>query len=98
MLCYFRCPQHQKHRKLSSGRKGIYPSILPIPSHPMKYLLLIPAAALCMTSCGKNDKNSINDALDRRPNEQLRDAGENIGDSVDQAAKDIGDAVERATE
>lgn len=64
----------------------------------MKTLLLIPAAALFMTSCGKNDKNSINDALDRRPNEQLRDTGENIGDSVDKAAKDIGDAVERATE
>lgn len=52
---------------------------------------------LALTACepktpGEKVKDKVDDALDRRPNEKLRDAGENIKE----AAKDTKDAVKEA--
>ena len=46
---------------------------------------------------GSNNKDSINDALDRRPNEKPRDAVEDIGDAAKRAGGDVKDAVKDAT-
>ncbi len=46
---------------------------------------------------GSNNKDSLNDALDRRPNEKARDALESAGDAVKEAGGDIKDAVKDAT-
>lgn len=46
---------------------------------------------------GSNNKDSLNDALDRRPNEQARDAVESTGDAVKEAGGEIKDAVKDAT-
>lgn len=46
---------------------------------------------------GTNNKDSLNDALDRRPNEKTRDAVESTGDAVKEAGGDIKDAVKDAT-
>jgi hypothetical protein len=61
------------------------------------YLLPIAAGCIALMSCN-NQKDGINDALDRRPNESVRDAAEDVGDTVKDAAKDIGDAVDNATD
>jgi hypothetical protein len=56
----------------------------------MKFQILILAtAALALPACEKKSDvgNSINDALDRRPNEKLRDAGEDINDAVQDATR-----------
>ena len=63
----------------------------------MKLNYLLVAAGLAMIpACEKNDppevKEKIDDALDRRPNEGLKDAGEDLKD----AAKDAGDEVKDA--
>ena len=34
-------------------------------------------------------KDKVNDALDRRPNEKLRDAAEDVRDGVKEAVKDL---------
>ena len=46
---------------------------------------------------GSNNKDSLNDALDRRPNEKARDAVESTGDAVKEAGGEIKDAVKDAT-
>lgn len=46
---------------------------------------------------GTNNKDSVNDALDRRPNEKVRDAAEDVGDSMKRGAGDTKDAVKDAT-
>lgn len=46
---------------------------------------------------GSNSKDSLNDALDRRPNEKARDALESTGDAVKEAGGEIKDAVKDAT-
>ena len=38
-------------------------------------------------------KDKVNDALDRRPNEKLRDAAEDVRDGVKKAVKDVKEAV-----
>jgi hypothetical protein len=42
---------------------------------------------------GSNNKDSLNDALDRRSHEKTRDAAEDIGDATKKAGGDIKDAV-----
>ncbi len=58
--------------------------------------LLVAASLATFTACEKKDtpdiKEKVDDALDRRPNENLKDAGEDLKD----AAKDVGDEVEDA--
>jgi hypothetical protein len=63
-----------------------------------RLLLLLPLL-LTVVACepkdqttGEKVKDKVNDALDNRPNEGLRDAGEDIRDG----AKDAGDAVKDA--
>jgi hypothetical protein len=46
---------------------------------------------------GTNNKDSVNDALDRRPNEKVRDKAEDVGDSMKRSAGDAKDAVKDAT-
>jgi hypothetical protein len=60
--------------------------------------LLIASALVALPACSDkpavtgDGKNSVNDALDNRPAEPVRDAAEDIGD----AAKDAGTAVKDA--
>jgi hypothetical protein len=80
------------------------------PKTTMKLNYLFAAAALAfIPACEKNEtpevKEKIDDALDRRPNEELKDAGEDIkdaakdaGNDVKDAAKDIKEDVKDATE
>lgn len=46
---------------------------------------------------GSNNKDSLNDALDRRPHEKTRDAAEDVGDSMKRTGGDIKDAVKDET-
>lgn len=70
-----------------------------------KFSLLLFALpfVLALGACDKapspssNAQNSLNDALDRRPNEKLRDAAEDTSDAVKRAAGDVKDAVKDAT-
>ena len=64
----------------------------------MKTTYLIASLAFCfIASCERHEsekvKDKVNDALDRRPNEKLRDAGEDIGDAAKDAGKDLKDAA-----
>ncbi|MFZ1244273.1 MAG: hypothetical protein WAR41_04335 [Azonexus sp.] len=67
------------------------------------YALLLALPLLCaLAACDKpadlssNAKNSINDALDRRPQEKIRDAAEDAGDAIKKGAGDVKDAVKDA--
>lgn len=61
----------------------------------LNYLLVAAGLAL-IPACEKKEtpevKEKIDDALDRRPNEGLKDAGEDLKD----AAEDVGDEVKDA--
>ena len=67
----------------------------------MKKLLSLIALStcLCLPACNKskpatgNSQDGINDALDRRPSEKVRDAAEDTSDAVKDAGKDLKDAV-----
>jgi gas vesicle protein len=64
----------------------------------MKFSYLIVAAGLAtFAACEKHEspevKEKVNDALDRRPNEKLKDAGEDMKDAAEDAGKDIKDAA-----
>lgn len=64
--------------------------------------LLVLPALLAITACepkGGADavKDKVNDALDQRPNEKLRDAAEDVRDGVKDAAKGVKDAAKDAT-
>lgn len=66
-------------------------------------LVLALPFVIALSACDKapspssNAQNSINDALDRRPNEKIRDAAEDTSDAVKRAAGDIKDAAKDAT-
>jgi hypothetical protein len=50
------------------------------------------------TSCERKPKSlgeKIEDGLDTRPNEKIKDAGEDASDAVRDAARDVKDAVKR---
>ena len=75
----------------------------------MKLTYLIAAASLAtFSACEKKEtpevKEKVDDALDRRPNEGIKDAAEDIkddakdlGNDVKDAAKDLKDDVKDAT-
>ena len=65
----------------------------------LQHQLLIAAALLTLPACEQkpanvNQKDGIKDALDTRPNEGLRDAGEDVQDAAKDVGKDLKDAAE----
>ena len=57
-------------------------------------------ASLTVPGCERKPKTlgeKIDDALDARPNEKIKDAGEDAADAVKDAAHDVKDAVKDAT-
>ena len=58
---------------------------------------------LALTACERKQttsekmKDTVNDALDRRPAEGVRDAAEDAKDAVKDAAKDTKDAIKDTT-
>ena len=68
----------------------------------LHHLLFVTATLLALPACEKKStsekvKDGINDALDRRPGEKVRDAAEDAKDAVKDAGKDVKDAVKDAT-
>ena len=68
----------------------------------LHHILIITAALLAQSACEKqpirgNTKDGVNDALDRRPGENVRDAAEDAADAVKEAGKDVKDAVKEST-
>jgi hypothetical protein len=61
-------------------------------------LAVIPSCEEKKKTVTEEVKENVNDALDRRPNEKLKDAAEDIHDAVKDAAKDTKDAVKDAAE
>jgi len=66
-----------------------------------RHILILISSVLILSACEKKSptdelKDSVNDALDRRPAEGVRDAIEDAGDAVKDAAKETGDAVKGA--
>jgi ABC-type transporter MlaC component len=62
-------------------------------------LLVLPVIAV-LAACEQKPastteqiKDKVNDALDRRPNEKLKDAGEDLRDGAKSAVKDLKDAT-----
>jgi hypothetical protein len=64
--------------------------------------LFLAATLVTLTACeskpNPDRQDGVKDALDARPNEELRDAGEEAGDAVKDAAHDIKDGVKAAGE
>lgn len=64
-------------------------------------LLTVVAVLLTLPACEKQSptakaKDGVNDALDRRPGEKVRDAAEDATDAVKDAAKDVKNGVKDA--
>lgn len=64
----------------------------------MKLHYLFAAATFAiLPACEKHEtpnvKEKVDDALDRRPNEKLKDAGEDVKDAAKDAADDVKDAA-----
>lgn len=59
--------------------------------------LLIAAALLALPACEQrsniNQTDGVKDAFDARPHEEIRDAGEQIGEAVKDAGRGIKNAV-----
>ena len=64
--------------------------------------LLITVALFILPACDKssnsNQTDGIKDALDARPHEEIRDAGEEVGAAVKDAGGEIKDAVKDAVD
>ena len=65
-------------------------------------LLLISAALLALPACEQRTnsekvENAVDDALDRRPGEKVRDAAEEARDALKKAGADVKDAAKDAT-
>lgn len=60
-------------------------------------LLLVVASLLTLPACEQtpnaNKTDGIKDALDVRPNEELRDLGEGVGKAAKDVGRDIKDAI-----
>lgn len=66
------------------------------------HLILVVTTLVALPACEKKStsekvKDSVNDALDRRPNEKIKDAAEDAKDAVKKAGKDVKEAVKEAT-
>jgi hypothetical protein len=64
----------------------------------LRHQLLIAAALLTFPACEQkptnvNHKDGVKDAFDARPNEGLRDAGEDVQDAAKDVGKDLKDAA-----
>jgi hypothetical protein len=64
-------------------------------------LLMVVAVLLTLSACEKQSptakaKDAVDDALDRRPGEKVRDAAEDAKDAVKDAAKDVKNGVKDA--
>ena len=61
------------------------------------FLILIAASLLTLPACeqqpNSNKTDGIKDALDARPNEKMRDLGEDIGKAAKDIGRDVKDAV-----
>jgi hypothetical protein len=65
-------------------------------------LLLVAAALVALPACeprtnSEKVENAVDDALDRRPGEKVRDAAEDAGDALKKAGADVKDAAKDAT-
>jgi len=91
-------PQPSRNTKLKTPMKS---AIQPLKAATLSLCLAAGAILLplAMTSCERDDtlKEKVDDALDRRPAEGLRDAGEDVKDAVKDAADDTKDAAKDAT-
>ncbi len=65
---------------------------------PAVFLVLLAPSCEEKRSTGDEVKDAVNDALDRRPGEPIRDAAEDAADAVKDAAKDTKDAIKDAAE
>lgn len=68
----------------------------------LHHLILVVATLMALPACEKKStsekvKDGLNDALDRRPGEKVRDAAEDAKDAVKEAGKDVKDAVKDST-
>jgi uncharacterized protein YjbJ (UPF0337 family) len=67
------------------------------------HLFILIAVLLALPACERNQaatekvKDTVNDALDRRPGEKIRDTVEDTKDAVRNASKSIKNAVKHAT-
>lgn len=72
-------------------------------SFPMKSILLTLACVLAVSACDRKPtpsetvKDKINDALDRRPAEGVRDAVEDVGDALKDAGDDASKNLKEVT-
>ena len=66
------------------------------------YLLIIAAMILVLPACDQTQTtsekvmNKVDDALDRRPGEEVRDAAEDISHELEDAAKEIKEGTKDA--
>jgi hypothetical protein len=63
-------------------------------------ILIVATMLVALAGCDQKPKSTaeqvkdkVNDALDRRPNEKLRDAAEDIRDGAKEAVKDLKEAA-----
>ena len=69
----------------------------------LHHLLIATAALMALPACERNKpasekiKDGVNDALDRRPGEKVKDAAEDARDAIKDAGKDLKDAVKDST-
>ena len=63
------------------------------------FLLATGATTLFVTSCEQRKTlgDKVDDAMDNRPNEKVKDKAEDIGDAVKDAGKETKEAVKDAT-
>lgn len=62
-----------------------------------KLFILVVASMLTLPACEQrpstNNTDGIKDALDARPNEEMRDLGEDVGKAAKDIGRDLKDAV-----
>ena len=67
------------------------------------HLIITITALLTLSACERKHstteeiKDSVNDALDRRPGEKILDAAEDTKDAVNDAAHDVKKSIKKAT-
>jgi hypothetical protein len=63
----------------------------------IRYYIILALALVTLPACDQrpngNQKDGIKDALDVRPNEGVRDLGEDVGKAAKEIGSDIKDAV-----
>lgn len=68
------------------------------------FILLIVATILVLPACDRTQTgtekvtDNVNDALDRRPGEKIRDTAEDAGDNLEDAGKEIKEGIDDATD